>query len=89
MPRVSEFFGIVIYVYFEDTARHRSPHFHAEYGGERAVFSIPDADMLAGRLPKRQTRMVQGWAAVRARELEQAWVRALNRENPGTIAPLA
>lgn len=29
MPKISEFFGIYIYMYFED---HAPPHFHALYG---------------------------------------------------------
>ena len=88
MPRVSEFFGIAIYLYFEDTNRHSAPHFHAMYAGAEATYSIPDGDRLAGTLPKRQERLVQGWAALRATELEQAWDRAVNLEPPGRIDPL-
>ena len=89
MPRVSEFFGITIYLYFADTNRHSAPHFHAKYGGDEATYSIPDGDRLAGSLPKRQERLVQGWTALRATELEQAWARAVNMEPPGRIDPLS
>jgi len=34
MPCVSEFFGIAIYMYFND---HSPPHFHAEYGESEAI----------------------------------------------------
>lgn len=88
MPRIAEFFGITIYLYFADTNRHAAPHFHAKYGGDEAVYSIPDGDLLAGSFPKRQERLVQGWAALRATELEQAWNRAVNMEPPGQIEPL-
>ena len=88
MPRVSEFFGITIYLYFADTNRHSAPHFHAKYGGDEATYSIPDGDRLAGSLQKRQERLVQGWTALRATELEQAWSRAVNMEPPGRIEPL-
>lgn len=88
MPRISEFFGIVIYLYYADTNRHTKPHIHAKYGDDEAVYSIPDGDLLAGSLPKRQQRLVQGWAALRASELEQAWERAVNMEEPGNIDPL-
>ena len=88
MPRISTFFGITIYLYFNDTNRHAAPHFHAKYGGDEAVYSIPQGDLLAGSLPKRQERLVQGWAALRATELEQAWQRAVNMEQPGQIEPL-
>ena len=88
MPRISAFFGITIYLYFNDTNRHAAPQFHAKYGGDEAVYSIPEGDLLAGSLPKRQERLVQGWAALRASELEQAWQRAVNMEQPGQVAPL-
>ena len=88
MPRVSEFFGITIYLYFGEGGQHNAPHFHARYGGGEAVFSIPDAEILAGALPRRQVRLVQAWAEIRSDELEQAWGRAVNNELPGTIDPL-
>ena len=55
----------------------------------RSVYSIPDGDLLAGSFPKRQERLVQGWAALRSSELEQAWKRAVNMEDPGQIEPLS
>ncbi|MEM8601274.1 MAG: DUF4160 domain-containing protein [Bacteroidota bacterium] len=58
MPRLSEFFGIAIYLYWSETGRHNAPRLclqqgHAQYGGGEAVFSIPDAMILAGSLPRR------------------------------------
>jgi hypothetical protein len=88
MPRVSEFYGIAVYLYFADTKRHAEPHFHAKYGGSEAVYAIPDGQRLAGMLPKRQERLVQRWAILRATALEQAWSRAVNMEDPGQIEPL-
>jgi hypothetical protein len=35
MPRISEFFGVLIYMYYND---HAPPHFHAEYGGREAHY---------------------------------------------------
>ncbi|MEM1117457.1 MAG: DUF4160 domain-containing protein [Bacteroidota bacterium] len=49
---------------------------------------MPEADLLAGSLPRRQQRLVQAWAALHEADLEQAWSRALNGEAPGSIAPL-
>ncbi len=37
MPRISQFFGVVIYMYYND---HPPPHFHAEYGEFEAVYTI-------------------------------------------------
>ena len=37
MPRICEFFGVIIYMYYND---HRPPHFHAEYAEHEALFAI-------------------------------------------------
>lgn len=48
MPRVSQFYGIAIYLYYRD---HAPPHFHAIYGDHEAVFEIATGAVIAGRLP--------------------------------------
>ncbi|MCC7358009.1 MAG: DUF4160 domain-containing protein [Anaerolineales bacterium] len=40
MPTISEFFGIVIRMYFND---HLPPHFHAFYGEPEGVLRYPDS----------------------------------------------
>lgn len=37
MPRISDFYGIVIWMYFDD---HNPPHIHAEYGEYKARIAI-------------------------------------------------
>ncbi len=37
MPRISEFFGIVISMYYND---HEPPHFHVSYAEHEAVVTI-------------------------------------------------
>lgn len=88
MPRISEFFGIVIYIYYQDNRVHHIPHFHAEYAGEEVVVSIPDAEVLAGSIPSRKEKLVKAWAVLRERELQQAWAAAVEGELPQKIDPL-
>jgi len=45
MPRVSEFFGIVIAMYYND---HAPPHFHAKYAEHESTFSIDTLVVLEG-----------------------------------------
>lgn len=59
MPRISQFFGVVIYMYYND---HLPSHFHAEYGEDEAVYSIETLEVLQGRLPRRANNMVVEWA---------------------------
>ena len=59
MPRISEFYGILIYMYYSD---HGPPHFHAMYGRFEAVVSIETAKTLKGSLPRRASSLVRKWA---------------------------
>lgn len=73
MPRVSFFFGIAIFMNYND---HSPPHFHAEYGGDEASFSIETLDCREGRLPRRVRAMVVEWASLHRQELLADWERA-------------
>jgi hypothetical protein len=66
MPEISRFFGIVIYMYFKD---HQPPHFHAEYGGEEAQFSIETGNIIVGDLPRKQIRLIQAWVELHRQDL--------------------
>jgi len=85
VPRVSEFYGIAVYVYYRE---HMPPHFHALYGGDEVEVSIESLTVLAGRLPPRAMGLVVEWATLRRRELLQAWERAVAHQPPGRIEPL-
>ena len=85
MPKLSEFFGIAIYMYWGD---HGPPHFHARYGGEKASITIEDLSILAGSLSPRALGLVIEWAALHRDELEFAWRKASNNEPVDPIEPL-
>ena len=88
MPRISEFYGIFIYMYFQDVGQHHAPHVHVRYGEYKAVFAIETGEQLAGRLGGKQTRRVQDWIAARRVALEENWQRALRGETLERIDPL-
>jgi hypothetical protein len=50
VPRISEFFGIIIAMYFND---HAPAHFHARYGEHEAVVVIDTLEVYEGSLPRR------------------------------------
>jgi hypothetical protein len=62
MPRISQFYGVIIYMYFND---HLPAHFHAEYGSCEAVYAIETLEVLRGNLPRRAHIMVIEWALAR------------------------
>lgn len=85
MPRVSEFFGIVIAMYFND---HAPPHFHAKYQEHEATFSIEALAVLDGHLPRRSLALVLEWANLHREELQANWDRARRGTALRRIEPL-
>lgn len=88
MPRVSAFYGIVIAVYPGEGHHAGRPHFHAEYAESAASFDIETFEVIAGRLPRRATRLVTKWAEIHQPELRANWQRARDREPLVPIDPL-
>ncbi len=85
MPRISQFFGVVIYMYYND---HLPPHFHAEYGEFEALYTIETLDILRGGLPRRAHSMVIEWALAHRAELRIDWERAREQVPLDQIEPL-
>jgi hypothetical protein len=61
VPRLSAFYGIVIYMYRPD---HPPPHFHAQYGEHIAQVELGSLEVLHGHLPARALRLVLIWGSV-------------------------
>lgn len=85
MPQISRFFGIVIYMYFND---HAPPHFHAEYGEHEAVYTIETLETVRGQLPRRAHGMVVEWASLHRNELRRNWKLAREMRSLDSIEPL-
>ena len=85
MPRICQFYGIVIAMFYND---HQPAHFHATYGEHRALVDIENAEMIAGSLPPRASRMVSEWARMRRAELRSNWNLARRHRPIVKIEPL-
>jgi hypothetical protein len=85
VPRLSAFYGIVIYMYRPD---HLPPHFHARYGEHDAQITLRSLEVLNGDLPARALRLVREWAQLHADELDRAWELAQALEPMFEIDPL-
>jgi Domain of unknown function (DUF4160) len=55
MPEISHFFGIIITMYYND---HPLPHFHVRYNHQKAIISIENLEILAGKLSYRAFKLV-------------------------------
>ena len=70
MPRISDFFGIVIWIYWKD---HQPPHFHAKYNDDEILIVIENLSIYTGSLPARAYGLVMEWASLHQQELKQCW----------------
>jgi hypothetical protein len=74
MPTISTFRGIRAY---------------AEYAGESVIVDINGIEVLDGKIPNKQLKMLLGWAALHQEELLENWELASKGEETFEIAPLA
>lgn len=73
MPRISAFYGILIYMYFHDQG---PAHFHAIYGEAEALVEIETGRIRRGALPSSAQRLVLDWLRLHQVELLDDWRRA-------------
>ena len=85
MPRLSEFYGIVIYMYFAD---HNPPHFHAIYAEHEALIRIDNGATIRGALPRNAVGLVEQWRALHHDELLANWTLAQEPAALSRIEPL-
>jgi hypothetical protein len=88
MAELSRFFGIIVRMYPERSARHHRPHLHAVYQRNKVVLAVDTIEILAGKLPRRQQRLLEGWAELHHQELLDAWEALQSDRSPASIEPL-
>jgi Domain of unknown function (DUF4160) len=88
MPRISTFYGIVIWMYHNEIHHRGRPHFHAAYGGDEASVDIDTLAVIAGELPPRARRLVAEWARAHQNELRENWELARDHQPLRPIEPL-
>ncbi|WP_129676191.1 DUF4160 domain-containing protein [Candidatus Chloroploca sp. Khr17] len=84
MPRIAEFDGVIILLYYDD---HHPPHVHVRYGSHQALMQIDPASIAAGALPRRVEQQVLAWATRRMAALQANWDRAQRHQPLEWIDP--
>lgn len=85
MPEIANILGVRLFIYYETSPKHNTPHLHALFAEFSAEMDF-DGNILAGSLPKNKEKKVQKWVAAHKRELSAAWELAQNHANPGKIS---
>jgi len=75
-------------MFSEPNIQHHTPHFHAYYQDEVAVFSINPVELIGGSLSRRQQRFVEAWAELHEEELMNDWRLLQSGKKPLSIEPL-
>lgn len=88
MAILSMFYGIIVSMYFFDNKQHQMPHIHVKYQEQEAVFSIPEGDIIEGKLRKNKIKLVQAWIEIHKEELMANWELAVNGQDIFKIDPL-
>jgi len=70
MPEISRFYGIIVYMFFND---HNPPHFKVKYGEFEANIRISNGEILNGDLPVSKLKLVRAWAEIHKDELQKMW----------------
>ena len=70
MPEISRFYGLIIYMFFND---HNPPHFKVKFGEFEANFLIENGGILNGDLPLSKIKLVTAWAEIHKQELLDMW----------------
>jgi len=70
MPEISRFYGIIVYMFFND---HNPPHFKVKYGEFEANIRISNGEILNGDLPISKLKLVRAWAEIHKDELQKMW----------------
>lgn len=72
MPIISQFYGIIVSMFFNDTDRHHKPHIHVQYAEYHCTFDF-DGNILSGKIPNKQKKLVEAWIELRREELITLW----------------
>jgi hypothetical protein len=87
MPTISMFFGIIIRMYY-GPKEHNPPHIHAYYQDSTVTVRISDCEVMQGKIPSKQLRLIQAWMEIHRDELLADWTLCQNGERPFQIDPL-
>ena len=72
MPVLSQFYGIIIRMYFLQS-EHNPPHIHAIYNEDVAAIDFMTGEVLEGHLPLKAMSMVKEWLDLHKNTLMDIW----------------
>lgn len=87
MPIISQFYGIIIRMYYRYNEQHKFPHLHTTCNEQEAVFNL-EGKMIEGKIPIKKKKIVEAWIIIHKKELERLWKITVNGKGYFKIEPL-
>lgn len=87
MPIISQFYGIIIQMFFNENQKHYKEHIHVRYNEYEVVYDL-DGNILEGDLPVKQKKLVEAWIAIHQNDLKNLWNTMQNYGKMFKIDPL-
>ena len=87
MPIISQFYGIIITMFYNEPAIHHKPHVHARYNGLKASYDL-DSNKISGDMPLKQDKLIQAWIQIHREELNSLWILMRDENKYFKIKPL-
>ena len=72
MPIISQFYGIIVSMHFDDKNQNNLPHVQVRYNEFKAAYDF-EANLLNGKLPTKQTKLLEAWIIIHKEELITLW----------------
>lgn len=63
MPVISQFYGIIIQMFFNENSKHHKEHIHVRYNEYEIVYDFY-GNILEGNLPNKQKKLVEAWILI-------------------------
>ena len=87
MPIISQFYGIIISMFYNEPGNHHKPHLHARYNEFKAVYDL-DSNRISGDMPVKQDKLIQAWIQIHKEELDSLWILMRDENKYFKIKPL-
>lgn len=87
MPIISQFYGILIKMFYNDEEKHHREHIHAQYCEFNGVFDL-NGNLIKGFMPVKQRKLIEAWIEIHKVELKRLWDLTQTGEGYFKIEPL-
>lgn len=87
MPVISQFYGIIIQMFFDENTKHHKEHIHVRYNEYEIVYDL-NGNILEGNLPNKQKKLVEAWILIHKEDLQSLWKFMQEKGEMFKIEPL-